>query len=316
MNLKSYARKPSWPRKLRRHPCPPAGPALLADRVGLFRCLVAITARRLGAPVRVQDYAVAAVDGLPAKYVRPHIGRQAQEWVEQHRRPPCPPRLRRHRKSRRTVSKCPRVRRPHPSALAREAVVARWREQERQPFRQIAARLGTTREAVRQVYGRALSRARRATAWRAVRRLLDRALTAAAPIPAANRVGGTPSRAKQANLRDRWEDYDLFVLAFLIDPAVPFTNNRGEQDIRMIKVKQKISGGFRTLTGAKCLPGFAAVFPPAANTAATYGTPVTNWSSASPSCPTPWRRALESPPARTCGLGLRSELNSYQEKRS
>jgi transposase len=50
---------------------------------------------------------------------------------------------------------------------------------------------------------------------------------------------------------DRLEDYDLSVRAFLIDPQGPFTNNQGEQDIRMIKVKQKTSGGFRTLPGAQ-----------------------------------------------------------------
>ena len=72
--------------------------------------------------------------------------------------------------------------------------------------------------------------------------------------------GGYPRRqpgqkrakqSKAANLLDRLEDYDLSVLAFLIDPKVPFTNNQGEQDVRMIKVKQKISGCFRTITGAK-----------------------------------------------------------------
>jgi transposase len=62
---------------------------------------------------------------------------------------------------------------------------------------------------------------------------------------------GRTAQGKAANLLDRLEDYDLCVLAFLIDPAVPFTNNQGEQDIRMIKVKQKISGCFRTLAGAR-----------------------------------------------------------------
>jgi len=62
---------------------------------------------------------------------------------------------------------------------------------------------------------------------------------------------GRARQSKAANLLDRLQDYDLSVLAFLIDPEVPFTNNGGEQDIRMIKVKQKISGCFRTLMGAQ-----------------------------------------------------------------
>jgi transposase len=63
--------------------------------------------------------------------------------------------------------------------------------------------------------------------------------------------GHRGAQSKAANLLDRLEDYDLCVLAFLVHPEVPFTNNQGERDIRMEKGRQKISGCFRTLPGAK-----------------------------------------------------------------
>lgn len=63
--------------------------------------------------------------------------------------------------------------------------------------------------------------------------------------------GRVGRQSKAANLLDRLEGFALCFLAFLWEPTVPFTNNQAEQDIRMIKVRQKISGGFRTLKGAR-----------------------------------------------------------------
>ena len=45
--------------------------------------------------------------------------------------------------------------------------------------------------------------------------------------------------------------YKQDVLRFLHDPTVPFTNNDAERDLRMMKCKQKVSGGFRTSQGAE-----------------------------------------------------------------
>ena len=63
------------------------------------------------------------------------------------------------------------------------------------------------------------------------------------------RHGGPQGKA--ANLLNRLEDFDLHVLAFTIFEEVPFTNNVAERDIRMEKTRQKISGCFRTLHGAR-----------------------------------------------------------------
>ena len=69
--------------------------------------------------------------------------------------------------------------------------------------------------------------------------------------PRLARGQGRCAQSKAANLLDRLEDFDWCVLAFLLDERVPFTNNQAEQAIRMIKVRQKISGCFRTLRGAQ-----------------------------------------------------------------
>jgi transposase len=61
---------------------------------------------------------------------------------------------------------------------------------------------------------------------------------------------GRLKRTKSRNLLERLRDYEKDVLMFMDDKIVPFTNNQGENDIRMTKVQQKISGCFRSMEGA------------------------------------------------------------------
>ena len=58
-------------------------------------------------------------------------------------------------------------------------------------------------------------------------------------------------RSKARNLLERLRGFEGDVLRFMENPIVPFTNNLGENDIRMTKVQQKISGCFRSVEGAK-----------------------------------------------------------------
>ena len=62
---------------------------------------------------------------------------------------------------------------------------------------------------------------------------------------------GRIKRTKSRNLLERLRDYEEDALRFMDNELVPFTNNLGENDIRMTKVQQKISGCFRSMDGAK-----------------------------------------------------------------
>jgi transposase len=79
------------------------------------------------------------------------------------------------------------------------------------------------------------------------RLIVSAALIGAAAEGAPPGAVGRRHRALARRIRRRLDDY----LRFAIDPRVPFDNNPAERDIRMVKIKQKVSGCLRTLTGAQ-----------------------------------------------------------------
>lgn len=91
-----------------------------------------------------------------------------------------------------------------------------------------------------------LTKAEYANLQKRYRNILTRGQKEMPPPPV--RPSGKRGRLAQSdaqNLSDRLKKYESAVLLFAKRADVPFTNNRAERDIRMSKVKQKVSGCFR-----------------------------------------------------------------------
>lgn len=70
------------------------------------------------------------------------------------------------------------------------------------------------------------------------------------PVAQPNAKRGRTKQSKAVNLIGRLRQYSDDVWRFMTQANVPFTNNLAEQAVRMPKVKQKVSGCFRTAEGA------------------------------------------------------------------
>ena len=109
-------------------------------------------------------------------------------------------------------------------------------------------------EAVKQKTQTALSLRQTNAFSKAYDKLLKKGLRANPPPKENSRQPGQRGRLKQSLARNfllRLRRHKEAVLAFMYDFNVPFDNNQAERDLRMMKVKQKVSGGFRSTAGAQ-----------------------------------------------------------------
>jgi transposase len=125
-------------------------------------------------------------------------------------------------------------------------------EQDHQAWAKHMRELLLTINEVVKAYGGSLPDSAAASYTEQYRTLLKQAELECPPPISDKKPGqrGRIKRTKSRNLLERLINYEQETLRFMTDAQVPFTNNQGENDIRMTKVHQKISGCFRSQEGA------------------------------------------------------------------
>lgn len=94
------------------------------------------------------------------------------------------------------------------------------------------------------------NRARRKAIYARYTRIINQGIREEPP-PIRRGSRGREKRTKGLNLLMRLRDHRDEVLEYAFNPIVPFTNNQAERDLRHCKVKQKVSGCFRSSEGAQ-----------------------------------------------------------------
>jgi transposase len=123
-----------------------------------------------------------------------------------------------------------------------------------EPLKDLLVKIKTKVDTAKEKMQTALSVRQRNLFNTAYDQLIAQGLRANPPPKEKNRNLGQRGRLKQSpacNLLLRLRKHKEAVLAFMVDFNVPFDNNQAERDLRMMKVKHKVSGGFRSTSGAQ-----------------------------------------------------------------
>lgn len=123
-----------------------------------------------------------------------------------------------------------------------------------EPLKDLLLKIKTKVETANEKGQTSLSVRQRNIFYKAYDQLITQGLRANPPPNEKDRKPGQRGRLKQTparNLLLRLQEHKASVLAFMEDFNVPFDNNQAERDLRMMKVKQKVSGGFRSIEGAR-----------------------------------------------------------------